>query len=186
MLKRLTKSLKAHTISLEYPGYGIWFKEKIDSKIIVKRTKRLYEFLTSDFGYDEKDIIVFGRSLGSGAAIQTAAVFNPSLLILMSPYTKIKKVAQDICCWTPCFLKERFNSISFIKDIDCKFFIIHGRDDKVIKCHHSEDLYARAIKHGKEDQWDLTIRADMDHNNFVFMVDIIDPIKRFMKSNCQS
>ena len=182
MLKRLSNSFKAHAIGLEYPGYGICFKEKVNAKTIIQRSKRLYEFLTNDFGYNESDIIIFGRSLGSGAAIQIAAAYNPSLLVLMSPYTKIKKVAKDICCWTPWFLKERFNSISFIKNINCKFFLIHGRDDKVIKCHHSEDIYEKAIQLGKEDLWDITIRADMDHNNFAYKVDIIDPIKNFIKS----
>ena len=182
MMHRLSIALKAHIIAPEYPGYGILFKQKKSSKQIVSLTKRLYEFLHEEFGYSEEDIIIFGRSLGSGAAVQIAAAFNPCLLILMSAYTKIKNVAKDICWWTPWFVKERFNSISFIKNINCNFFLIHGRDDKVIRYHHTEGLYAKAIEWGKEDLWDISIRAGMDHNNFGFNIDIIEPIKKFIKS----
>mmetsp|Transcript_2974 Transcript_2974/g.2451 ORF Transcript_2974/g.2451 Transcript_2974/m.2451 type:complete len:97 (+) Transcript_2974:283-573(+) len=96
MMRRLSIALKAHIIAPEYPGYGICFKQNRNSKKIVERSMRLYEFLTKEFGYDEEDIIIFGRSIGSNAAIQTACAFEPSLLILMSAYTKIKNVARDI------------------------------------------------------------------------------------------
>jgi esterase/lipase len=97
MMNRLSRALKCHIIGLEYPGYGICFREKKNSNEIVERAKRLYEFLTVEFGYQEKDIILFGRSLGSGPAVQLASHANPSLLILMSAYSSIKNVAKDIC-----------------------------------------------------------------------------------------
>lgn len=182
MMRRLSMALKVHVIGFEYPGYGICYKEKVSSKEIISRSKRLYQFLTKEVGYREKDVIIFGRSLGSGAAIQTAAENNPGLLVLMSAYTKIKNVAKDIWCCTPCFIKERFKSINYIKKLSWKFFLIHGKKDKVIRPHHSEDLFARAIKYGKEDLCGITIRADMDHNNFQFGIDIVEPLKNFVKS----
>ncbi|CAI2372671.1 unnamed protein product [Moneuplotes crassus] len=181
MMRRLSVAFKCHVIGVEYPGYGVCYQQKVSSKEILQRSMRLYEFLTKEFGYDDKDIIIFGRSLGTGAAIQTAAANKPGLLVLMSAYTKIKKVAKDICCCSPCLVKERFRSINFIKKLNCPFYLIHGRNDKVIKPHHSEDLYARAIKCGKEELCGITIRAEMDHNNFSFTIDISEPIKVFMK-----
>lgn len=92
-------------------------------------------------------------------------------------------VAKDIWCWSPWLIKERFRSINFIKKLNCPFYLIHGRNDKVIKPHHSEDLYARAVKCGKEELWGITIRAEMDHNNFSFTIDISEPMKEFMKGS---
>ncbi|CAI2373282.1 unnamed protein product [Moneuplotes crassus] len=181
MMRRLSVSFKCHVIGLEYPGYGVCFKQKVSSKEILRRSFRLYEFLNKEFGYQEKDIILFGRSLGSGAAIQTAAANNPGLLVLMSPYTQIKKVAKDICCLSTCLIKERYKSINFIKELNCPFYMIHGKDDKVIKPHHSEDLFARAVRCGKDNLCGITIRADMNHNTFSFGIDISQTIKRFIK-----
>lgn len=60
--------------------------------------------------------------------------------------------------------------------------MIHGKDDKIIKPHHSEELFARAVMWGKDNLWGITIRADMNHNIFSFGIDISQTIKRFMKS----
>jgi abhydrolase domain-containing protein 17 len=97
MMTKLSNSLRCHVIGIEYPGYGVCSLEKKNSKVIIDRAKRLYEFLTLDFGYAEKDIIVFGRSLGSGPAVQVAAHTNCAMLILLSAYSNIKNVAKDIC-----------------------------------------------------------------------------------------
>ena len=81
---------KWHIIGIEYPGYGIWFNQAKDVSVIRLRAKRTYDFLSQEFGYDEKDIILWGRSLGSGPAIELASITNPSALILVSPYTSLK------------------------------------------------------------------------------------------------
>ena len=150
--------------------------------MIIQRSKRVYEFLIKDFGYSSANVILFGRSLGSGPAIQTAANENPSLLILMSAYTKIKNVAGDLCRCAKWFIKERFNSISYIKKINCPFILIHGINDQVIKWTHSQKLYEEASKLEMQDQCHVSIRADMDHNTFNFVHDIAEPVKEFLKS----
>lgn len=78
MMYRLSKALHCHVIGIEYPGYGICFRERKSSTEIIARAKRTYEFLTVEFGYEEKDIMLFGRSLGSGVAFQLAANTNPA------------------------------------------------------------------------------------------------------------
>jgi hypothetical protein len=47
---------------VEYPGYGI-YKGKTTSESILFDAESVYDFLTNIIGYDEKDIIVFGRYL---------------------------------------------------------------------------------------------------------------------------
>ena len=67
-----------------------------NSELIIQRAIRVYQFLTKEFGYKEDDVIIFGRSIGSGPAVQLAALTDPCLLILMSAYTSIRNVARDI------------------------------------------------------------------------------------------
>jgi len=162
IMTKLSNSLKCHVIGLEYPGYGVWWLEKKSHTVIIERAKRLFEFLTHDFGFKEKNIIVFGRSLGSGPATQVAAHYKPALLVLLSAYTSIKNVAKDIWWWAKCFIKERFNSLSHIKNVDCPFLLVHGDRDDVIRSWHSQELYSEGMAHEKD--WDWKIMAHMDHN----------------------
>ena len=42
------------------------------------------------------DIILFGRSLGSGPAIELAAHVNPCALLLMTAYLSIREVVKNL------------------------------------------------------------------------------------------
>jgi len=55
----------------------------------------LYDYLNRVMGIEEKNIIVFGRSMGSGAATHLASVRNPSSLLLMSSFKSIRAIAED-------------------------------------------------------------------------------------------
>ena len=46
-------------------------------------------------GIDEKDIILFGRSMGTGPATHVASVRKPGCVLLMSGYKSIRSVAHD-------------------------------------------------------------------------------------------
>ena len=46
-------------------------------------------------GIDEKDIIIFGRSMGSGPATHIASVRKPGALLLMSSFKSIRSIAED-------------------------------------------------------------------------------------------
>ena len=60
-------------------------------------------------GIQEKDIIVFGRSMGGGPAAFLAGNFNPGALGLMSTYTSVKAAASSqVGGFLAFFLKERF------------------------------------------------------------------------------
>ena len=43
----------------------------------------------------ESDIIIFGRSIGTGPAIHLASKFNPGALCVMSAYTSIRDIATS-------------------------------------------------------------------------------------------
>lgn len=178
---KLWASLKCHVLWVEYPGYGICFRQRKNSQEINRRALRVYQFLTHEFGYKEKDIIIFGRSVGSGPAFQLASKTKPALLLLMSAYTSIKNVARDICRCAKCTIKERFNSLAAVKHIIWPFFLIHGHGDTVIRAEHSRALYEEGVKHDKV--WDVKIQVNMDHNNFNFRNDIVEPIREFMYAN---
>ena len=79
---------------MEYPGYGVYEDpEGTSEEKILKDSELVYNFLRDAGKLEEKDILLFGRSLGSGPATHLAAKYDPGALMLMSPYTSIKSVA---------------------------------------------------------------------------------------------
>ena len=47
-------------------------------------------------GFRKEDVILFGRSMGSGPCSLLANTFKPRALVLMSPYLTIKEVAAHV------------------------------------------------------------------------------------------
>jgi len=78
----------------------------------------VFDYLTKIIGVNENDIILFGRSMGSGPSTYLASKKNAYSLLLMSPYTSIKDVARNLLGWMS-FLSvivyERFRNIDLIK-----------------------------------------------------------------------
>lgn len=55
----------------------------------------VYDYINKVMGIDEENIIVFGRSIGSGPATHVASKRKPSCLLLMSAFKSIRAIAQD-------------------------------------------------------------------------------------------
>ena len=95
MLDHMRTALKINLLGVEYPGYGIYEDSAGASEDKIFRDAELvYNFVQGVSNLREKDIILLGRSLGSGPATYIAANYSPGGLILMSPYTSIKSVAN--------------------------------------------------------------------------------------------
>ena len=78
-----------HVMAVEYPGYGLYKSSQPDEEAIKEDALSIYDYLTLCVGIREKDILLFGRSMGSGPTSYLASVREPYGLILMSPYTSI-------------------------------------------------------------------------------------------------
>ena len=53
----------------------------------------VYDYVNKVFGVEEQNIIIFGRSMGSGPACHVAAKRNPGCLLLMSAFKSIRAIA---------------------------------------------------------------------------------------------
>ena len=57
---------------------------------------KVFSFITDDLHWEPKDIILFGRSIGTGPACHLAAKKKPGALLLMSAYTSIRAVVKSL------------------------------------------------------------------------------------------
>ena len=81
----IRRNCKINVLGVEYPGYGINWDEGICTESRMVRDARLVlEFIRNKLKVDNRDIILFGRSMGTGVATTLACTMKvpPSLLVL--------------------------------------------------------------------------------------------------------
>ena len=92
------------------------------------------------------DILVYGKSMGGGVAIQLVADLEqpPGALILESTFTSAADVGKDSYPWLPVRLLMRnpYPSLSRAGELDLPVLLLHGTQDRIIASAHSERLHA--------------------------------------------
>ncbi|WP_406682883.1 lysophospholipase [Seonamhaeicola sp. MEBiC1930] len=105
-----------------------------------------YNFLKER--YDEGNISVYGRSLGTGIATYVASNNNPKQLVLETPYYSIPDVGRSRFPIFPLewLAKYKFQSYKYIQQVNCPITIFHGTDDDVVPYASGEKLFEVAPK----------------------------------------
>jgi len=124
---------------VDYRGFGKSTGKRTES-ILYNDGQHVYKWLQTQ--YEEDRILIYGRSLGSGIATRIASWNHPKMLILDSPYVSFLKQIQRYGFLLPIkwILKYHIRTDHFIKKVSCPTFIIHGKKDRLIPFHHSEQL----------------------------------------------
>ena len=133
MLDHLRTALKINVMAVEYPGYGVYEdSEGPSEEKIFRDADIVYNFVQAMTLLKQKDIILLGRSLGSGPSTYLASKYEPGGLILMSPYTSMKAVATSKVGWLSVLLAQQFDNLSKMETVYCPTFIVHGQKDALI------------------------------------------------------
>jgi fermentation-respiration switch protein FrsA (DUF1100 family) len=107
------------------------------------------DFARDELGVNSADIILFGRSMGTGVAAYLASVpmaeSPPFALVLASPYTSIASLADSYSKWLPLrhLVNNQFNTSALANSIHSPVLLIHGKKDTTIPISHSRSLYAQ-------------------------------------------
>ena len=99
-------------------------------RALVADAQRLFEMVAKD----HPRIVVIGRSLGSGIAIQVAAGNRIERLVLVTPYDSIAALAADRFRWFPVrlLLRDRYESWRYASRIGVPTtLVIAGRDEVI-------------------------------------------------------
>eukprot|EP00347_Sterkiella_histriomuscorum_P000199 403376797 len=181
MLDYLQTLLRVHVLAVEYPGYGL-YRGNPDANQVMNDAESVYQYFTEYMGLQESQIILFGRSIGSGPVTYIASQYKVCALVLLSPFTSIRDMAKQISGRMLQFLvNDRFRNIDLIQKVKSPTFILHGQKDTLIPLRQSEELHFRC-----GGPCALVTPKDMDHNNFDYINDLIQPLKQFLsKCNIQ-
>ena len=168
-----------NVLSVEYPGYGAYEGEAC-AKTILEDAEIVFDFLTKEIAVNSGNIILFGRSIGSGPSTHLAANRQPGMLILMSPYTSIRDVVRSIAGkWAQYLVAERFRNIEEIVQVQCPCYFIHGKRDSLIPASHTKDLFisCKALA-------GMHLSENMTHNDYSLNEDVLKPVKKFLQQIC--
>jgi len=179
MAKSLLQSINMNIVIVEYPGYSI-FKGEPSAEVILQNTTIVYDYIKNKFHLEDKNIFVFGRSIGTSPAIYLASVRNPSALFVVSSFTSIRAVAGNLVGPLKYLLKERFISKDYILYVKCPVIFIHGKSDPLIP--YTETL---ELKNIYKNYSEVIIHPHMTHNDFNLISDIVEPIGNFIKQKIE-
>ena len=123
-------------IMMDYRGFGK-SKGKRSQQAMKDDVQAIYNKIKENV--DEKYIIVYGRSLGTGLATKIASVNNPRMLILACPYYSMSNNAKRFLPFIPLGLVMRYSmpTYKWMKYVKCPIKIIHGTNDKIIPMRSS-------------------------------------------------
>ena len=123
----------------DYRGYGTSSGEPSEAGLYLD-IRAAYRYLTQDLAIGPDRILVVGRSLGSGPAIDLARELDVGGLVLESPFKSAYRIALDF----PLFPMDRFPNLHKIDDIRIPVLVMHGRQDRTIAFEQGEYLYNKA------------------------------------------
>jgi alpha-beta hydrolase superfamily lysophospholipase len=127
-------------IIMDYRTYGKSTGSLSEEKLF-SDAQLFYEYVLKQ--YAEKDIIVYGRSLGASIATHVASNNRPKKLILETPFYNLLDVAKDRFSLLPVkqLLKYEFASNIYIKKVKIPIAIFHGTEDEVVPYESGRKLY---------------------------------------------
>jgi len=128
---------------IDYRGYGK-SSGSITEEGLYLDAEAALQYLTEKKNIDLGEIIIYGRSIGTGVATELATIHTTKGLILESPFSSLKKLAnQKMPFLLPSlFLQFHFDSKNKMKDISCPILFIHGGSDSLIPSSHTEQLFS--------------------------------------------
>lgn len=150
-----------NVLIIDYRGYGK-SSGTISEKGLYLDGEAAFDFLLQK-GFSPENIVVFGRSMGTGVATELAIQHkNIKALLLETPFTSLKAVAQSTAPYLlpVLWLKYDFNNLEKMDRIEAPLLVIHGTSDQLIPFSHGIKVYERYAK----DKQFLEIESG-EHNN---------------------
>jgi len=94
-------------------------------------------------GVSEKNLILYGESLGTGVATHLAQNKNFAGVILETPFTSMIDAAKKFYPYIPVklLLKDKFENYKKIKNINLPILIMHGEIDQLVPFSMGKKIY---------------------------------------------
>ena len=97
-------------------------------------------------GIQDKNIILYGESLGTAVAIEIAQDKKYAGVVLESPFTSMVNMGKKYYPFFPVsfLLKDKFESYKKIKKIFIRILVMHGKVDRIVPYEMGKKIYELA------------------------------------------
>jgi uncharacterized protein len=138
----------ASILFVEYSGYSNDNKTP-SKKLILNDVQQIHDYITQ---HNFKNIVVYGQSIGSGAASYHASLGDVDKLLLVTPFSNLTYVVQSIYKIYPAslILTEKYPNNTWLKNYQGEILILHGDTDRIIPHEFSQKLYKEISTPHKE------------------------------------
>lgn len=122
-------------LAVDYPGYGL-SPGKPSETGTLRAADAAFDHLVSVRGFAPENIVVWGRSLGTGPAVDLAARRHVRGVILEAPFTSTFRTVTKV----KLLPFDRFDSLAKIDRVQSPLLVIHGERDEVVPFEHGREL----------------------------------------------
>jgi fermentation-respiration switch protein FrsA (DUF1100 family) len=170
--KYLSRQLKVNIFAYDYTGYGLAIDEgKPNEAQCYADIDAAYDYLRLRLNIPANQIVLYGRSLGSGPSCYLAAETSVADdeetvggLILHAPFLSVFRIVIESGCT---LMGDQFPNVDYIPNVMTPTLLIHGKVDKVVPVHHSKTLYDKLDEDSRTPPLFID---DMGHNNVQLVV----------------
>ncbi|EGD77386.1 hypothetical protein PTSG_12737 [Salpingoeca rosetta] len=159
--------LRATLLVPEYPGYGLALGSASEGGCL-RIAEQVIDYAVQNLGFQHNQIVLVGRSIGSGVALQACAHLSrhygpPLAVVLQSAFTSLRDVARDLTS-LGAVLSTRFPNKEVIDSLHItNLLLVHGEDDTLIGPGHSTALFEAATTVANKQ---LKLVKGATHNRF--------------------
>ena len=127
---------------------------------------------------EDRQIIIYGESLGTGVSTEIAQNKKFAGIILESPFTSMVDAGKHYYFYLPVslLLKDRYETIKKLKNIKIPILVMHGENDKIVPFHMGKKVFLEA----NEPKYSYFPKDDdhmMEYNE-----NLLEALNKFLKS----
>jgi uncharacterized protein len=142
IIPELRSKLKANVLIYDYPGYGKSTGSPSEPGCHAA-AESAYQWLRTTKNIPPEKLLFMGQSLGASMACELATKHEHKALILLSPFTSVGDMAQEMFPIFPAkwLMRHSYDNLSKVKSYQQPLLIGHAKGDSIIPYRHAQRLY---------------------------------------------
>lgn len=140
--RSLSHLLEVNVFAYDYTGYGMSTGEP-NEQAFYADIEAAFKYLRDIIGIPWQEVVLYGRSIGSGPCVYLSSKTAVRAMVLQSPVSSVYRVAMSTSITLP---GDMFPNVDRIKDVACPVYIVHGTKDEIVPAAHSEELVRHCRK----------------------------------------
>ncbi len=137
--------LELNVFIIDYRGYG-QSEGKVTEQGTYRDAEAAWDYLIRTRGFNAKQVVIFGRSLGASIASWLASQHTPAALIVESGFTSVPSMAKRIYPFLPVswLTNFKYDTRNYVKSIACPVLVAHSRNDDIIPFDEGREIFVAA------------------------------------------